>query len=1152
MFRPIRLLGMGVVAALALGGPAAGCFGSGSPAASSDGGTLDVTQTSIGLASPQSESFGTVAVGQQSAAITVTVSNAGSVATGTVLATLMGGDAGDFGIDADGCADKSLPPSGSCTVQVHFKPSKSGPEATSLAVSASPGGLTTTSFSGTGGGASTLSFSPTTQSLGTVAVGATSAPATFTLTNGGTGASGNVTVALTGTDGVDFALASDTCTGKSLAASATCTVGVSLAPKTLGSKAASLTATGASTPGTATASLAGTATDAATFSVTPSPFDFGPVSQGTTPPPEQTFTVKNTGGADSSVPTVTAGSAKDFAIADNACTAAVPAGATCTFGVTFAPSATGPETTTVTVGGTSITPVAVTVTGTGLAPATISIDPTTQPLGSVAQGASGSDSPFVVTNGGGVTTGSLSVQLGGANGDQFALGTDGCTGQTLAPGGTCTVDAHAAPKVGGPVGALQASLTVSGTPGGATSATLTATAMGPANLTVSPTSQPMGTVAQNASSGDLPFVVTNSGGQTSGTLTATLGGTGSAAFGLGTDGCTGQTLAAGTSCTVNVHFTPSTVTPLGSTVATLSVAATPGGTATANLTGTTAAPASLLVAPVNEPYPNTPQGTVSPDVTFTVYNKGGVATGALKAVLGGANVGQFAIGTDGCTGQLLAPQTGTCTITAHFAPTVGTLGVQQQTLSVSGTPGGTGTANLTGTATTPLTITPPGPTLASGAYESPGATTTLTVTSVSLAPVGPLAIAVPAQFALDATKTTCSGAKLTAAAPTCTVGVYLSPTAAAALGAISGTLTVSASATTSATDTLSSTVLAPATLAITSATGGVSPFVFPTQRQSTSSAPMAFTLTNNGGVPSGTVAVAVGGTAPGVNDFVISNNGCAAALAPTKSCTFDVTFTPSTSTTETATLGATTTAGLPATGTLQGAGAQPVLQWENGNDQAISTWAYGGVPVSGGTATPVQATFVLYNAGTVSTNKLSVSGTLAAGYAVLTGTGTTCLGQPLAAGGRCNITVTFQNATPCAAVSTSLVVTDAITTSPGLALSATGISSAVDYVLTITPAPLHLAVNAPGALTLTLQNCGITPVATAGDNVAEILKDADQEFTALTNTANCVGLTLNELQSCTFGLSAVGGPQDGTYGGEIIVVLGNQQTVDADPEVITP
>ncbi|MGH7298198.1 MAG: beta strand repeat-containing protein, partial [Polyangiaceae bacterium] len=869
-----------------------------------------------------------------------------------------------------------------------------------------------------------------------------------------------------------FALASDGCSGKPLAAGASCTVGVTFGAKSAGSATASLAATAAGLAGTATASLSGTAVTAAALAVTPSTFDFGPVEQGAPTPPTQTFTVKNTGGsATSAAPAiaVSGSGAKDFTLVASTCKTALAAGADCTFGVTFAPTTAAAESATATVSAASVASVTVALTGTGLAPAALGVSPGSGALGSVVQGAGGTDTTFTVTNGGGVDTGSLTAALQGSQAAQFALGTDGCTGQTLAPGKSCTVDVHAAPQVGGPVGSIAASLEVSATPGGAAAATLSATAVAPANLTVAPASQPMGSVVQGTSSADLPIVFTNSGGAASGPLQVTLGGANAVDYGLGTDGCSGKPLAAGAPCTVYVHFSPA-AKALGVLTATLAATATPGGTATASLTGTSITPAALGINPASEPFADTVQGSATVDTIFTVTNGGGGASGKLTVSLGGANAGQFALGTDLCTGKVLAGTSGECTVAAHFAPSVGTLGGQAATLTVSGTPGGSSTANLTGTATSPLSIGPSSPTLASGAFQAPGATTTLTVTSGSDAPIGPLTVTPPAQFAVDATKTTCKNATLTKAAPTCTVGVYIDPASATVVGAQSGTLTVSAGGTTSATDALAATALKPATLVIATTAGAALPVSFGTVRVGVPKT-ISFVVTNTGAVTSGTVKVAISGAAPGTKDFVPANNLCSAGIDPAKSCSFDVTFTPSTTAGESATLGVTTTAGVGQSGPVSGSGGQAVLEFQNLNGAVVTQHAFGGVvvPTAGVVTPPGSVQLDLVNVGTVATTKLNPS-TLPTSF---TSPSDFCAGQSLGVGAGCRVTLDFQTATVAETDSATFTLGDG-TVSAGVALGGTGIGSGVFYMVTPAPGALTINPGGSGSSSYTVENYGTT------------------------------------------------------------------------------
>src|SRR5207248_696596 len=133
-----------------------------------------------------------------------------------------------------------------------------------------------------------------------------------------------------------FAIKSDHCSGVSLAAGASCQVGVvlsaaaagtltadltvsagsagsvsahltamALAPVSLGAKSASLTVA-ATTGGSAVAQLSGTGITQGTLALTPDTHDFGSVQQ-MTPGASQAFMVKNTGQAMTSLLTATLG-----------------------------------------------------------------------------------------------------------------------------------------------------------------------------------------------------------------------------------------------------------------------------------------------------------------------------------------------------------------------------------------------------------------------------------------------------------------------------------------------------------------------------------------------------------------------------------------------------------------------------------------------------------------------------------------------------------------------------------------------------------------------------------------------------------------------------------------------------------------------------
>ena len=227
-------------------------------------------------------------------------------------------------------------------------------------------------------------------------------------------------------------------------------------------------------------------------------------------------------------------------------------------------------------------------------PAVLDIDPPAHAFASTLAGSSSAAQTFTVTNTGGVATGTITTALTGTDPGEFALSNDGCTGQALDGGESCTVDAAFNPTS---AGARAASLDVSATPGGGDAAALTGTGLDPANLTVSPLDEAYGNVQNGTTSGTQTFTITNTGDVTSGTVATSIAGVDPTEFTLSADTCNGQTLAGGGSCTFAVAFAP---TGLGPKSAAAQATATPGGTAAATVSGNSVATAAQLQVSITD------------------------------------------------------------------------------------------------------------------------------------------------------------------------------------------------------------------------------------------------------------------------------------------------------------------------------------------------------------------------------------------------------------------------------------------------------------------------------------------------------------------------------------------------------------------------
>jgi hypothetical protein len=210
-------------------------------------------------------------------------------------------------------------------------------------------------------------------------------------------------------------------------------------------------------------------------------------------------------------------------------------------------------------------------------------------------------------------------------------------------------------------------------------------------------------------SSSLSFPNTASG-TTAAALAATLSNTGNAslnnivpsiaganpsdfALSTGVNAC-GSTLAAGSSCSIYVTFTPSSATSFS---ATLSVAdSATGSPQTATLTGTGTAPAASLSPALT--FPSTVTGTTSAALAATLSNTGNGALNNIVPSITGANPSDFALstGVNACGATLAAGSS--CSIYVTFTPASATS--FSATLSVAdSSTGSPQTVSLSGTGT---------------------------------------------------------------------------------------------------------------------------------------------------------------------------------------------------------------------------------------------------------------------------------------------------------------------------------------------------------------------------------------------------------------------------------------------------------------------
>jgi hypothetical protein len=183
-------------------------------------------------------SFGNWAPGTTSATNSVTITNCGS---GDLFITNILVDSGDYSVNPDPCTGTTISPAGTCTFGVSFTPTTIGPSSGTLTISSnatnSPNKVILT---GTGQSpVPQACLSTTSINFGNQSSGTTSALHSVTITNCGTEVLNILSISLSGADAGVFILSgSGTCSNIDIGG--TCSFGVSFAPTSFATAAASV------------------------------------------------------------------------------------------------------------------------------------------------------------------------------------------------------------------------------------------------------------------------------------------------------------------------------------------------------------------------------------------------------------------------------------------------------------------------------------------------------------------------------------------------------------------------------------------------------------------------------------------------------------------------------------------------------------------------------------------------------------------------------------------------------------------------------------------------------------------------------------------------------------------------------------------------
>jgi len=290
--------------------------------------------------SPAELDFGVAVVGSLQAAQTLNFQNSGTGADTVSSVLISGTNMNDFAVSSNGCS--TVAAGASCAIAVTFTPTGTGPRSATLTVTDNSNGTNGTAHTAalTGNavatGAPTVTVSPSTLSF------TASTPQAVTITNAGAIAVAMNTpnATITGSNASSFSQTNDC--GTTIAVGGSCTISVSFAPgSATGAQAATLNIADNVSGSPQTVALTGTAS--AVESLAPAALSFTEATSATTTAP-QTVTLTNSGTAMmSSIATsfTGAGAGSFTKTSAGTCTSTLAAGASCTFTLTFTPSANG-------------------------------------------------------------------------------------------------------------------------------------------------------------------------------------------------------------------------------------------------------------------------------------------------------------------------------------------------------------------------------------------------------------------------------------------------------------------------------------------------------------------------------------------------------------------------------------------------------------------------------------------------------------------------------------------------------------------------------------------------------------------------------------------------------------------------------------------
>jgi hypothetical protein len=252
-----------------------------------------------------------------------------------------------------------------------------------------------------------------------------------------------------------------------------------------------------------------------------------------------------------------------------------------------------------------------------------------------------------------------SLNFSGGNSNGFWFGGSDCWGRWMQPGETCSIEVDFGPNE---TGSFATQVQV-GSGGDNFTAAISGEGGRPI-VEATPNPADFGSVTVGSAGAIETIAVANSGNVPTSFFIGIVAGGDAASFKLLDENCSGLPLMPAGSCVAHIRFTPQSAGPK---LARLAFFGESEGGAMVTLSGEGVAPA-VTFAPAAFDFGIQATGSRSDAHVFSIHNDGSTPLQLGAAAIVGADVDQFALAGDECSGETLAPGAA-CPIRVRFAPT---------------------------------------------------------------------------------------------------------------------------------------------------------------------------------------------------------------------------------------------------------------------------------------------------------------------------------------------------------------------------------------------------------------------------------------------------------------------------------------------------